>query len=95
MAAQALGLAEAACEATNEYAGMRQQFGEPIRRFQAIAFMLAEMQTAIEAARHMTYNAAWLRDQGKDSRIASAQDRLYAVGMVKQVTNTALQIHGG
>jgi len=43
----------------------------------------------------MTYNAAWLRDQGKDSRIASAQDRLYAVGMVKQVTNTALQIHGG
>ena len=95
MAAQALGLAEAACEATNEYAGMRQQFGEPIRRFQAIAFMLAEMQTAIEAARHMTYNAAWVRDQGKDSRIASAQDRLYAVGMVKQVTNTALQMHGG
>ena len=95
VAAQALGLAEASCEAAKEYAGMRQQFGEPIRRFQAIAFMLAEMQTAIEAARHMTYNAAWLRDQGKDSCIASAQARLYAVGMVKQVTNTALQIHGG
>ena len=95
IAAQALGIAQAAYDDAVAYAKERTQFGKPIAEFQAIAFKIAEMATELEAARLMTYKAAWLKDQGEDYKMASSMAKLYASEASIRITNEALQIHGG
>ncbi len=76
--ALALGLAQAALDAAVPYAKEREQFGRPIGTFQGVAFMIADMATEIEAARALVYRSAWLKDQGRDYALASAQAKLFA-----------------
>ena len=95
IAAQALGIAQAAYDDAVAYAKERTQFGKPIAEFQAIAFKIAEMATELEAARLVTYKAAWLKDQGEDYKMASSMAKLYASEASIRITNEALQIHGG
>jgi len=95
IAAQAVGIAQAALEESLRYARDRQQFGRPILDHQAIAFRLAEMDTEIAAARALVYRGAWASTRpGRHSR-QSAQAKLYASEMVNRVVGWAVQIHGG
>ncbi len=95
IAALSVGIAQAAFEEAHRYAQERQAFGQPIAHFQAIQFMLADMATAIHAARLMTYYAAWLKDQGQPFAQAAAMAKLYATEMAEKVARDAIQIHGG
>jgi alkylation response protein AidB-like acyl-CoA dehydrogenase len=95
IAAQAVGIAQGALEASVQYAKERHAFGKPIAEFQAIQWMLADMQTEIEAARALTYYAAWLRDSGVGKPgPAASRAKLYASEMVNRVVYKAVQIHG-
>ena len=96
IAAQALGIAQAAFESAVSYAKRRSQFGKPIAEFEAIQWMLADMATEIEAARLLTYQAATLKAEGKKpfTREASMA-KLYASEMVNRVASHAVQIYGG
>jgi alkylation response protein AidB-like acyl-CoA dehydrogenase len=93
--AMALGLAQAAYEAASAYAKERHQFGRPIGSFQGVAFMIADMATQIDAARLMVYRAAWLKDAGKPYSTEAAMAKLFASEVSRQVTNDAIQVHGG
>jgi butyryl-CoA dehydrogenase len=95
IAAQALGLAQGAFEAAVRYAKQRKTFGQPIAAYQAIQWMLADMQTEIEAARALTHYAAWMRDQsgGRPGPHAS-RAKLYASEMANRVAYKAVQVHG-
>jgi butyryl-CoA dehydrogenase len=93
--AMALGLAQAAFEAASAYAKDRQQFGRPIASFQGIAFKIADMATQIDAARLMVYRAAWLKDRGDAYSTEAAMAKLFASEVARQVTNDAVQVHGG
>ena len=93
--AMAVGLAQAALDASIPYAQSREQFGRPIGTFQGVAFMVADMSTEIEAARLMVRRAAWLKDRGQDFALAAAQAKLFASEVSSRATNTAVQIHGG
>jgi len=95
IAAQALGIAEGAFEQALEYSKQRVQFGRPICQFQAIQFMLSDMATDIEAARLLTYNAAWRYDQKQRVSKEAAMAKLFASEMAFRVVHKALQIHGG
>jgi alkylation response protein AidB-like acyl-CoA dehydrogenase len=95
IAAQAVGIAQAALEESVRYANQRHQFGVSIGQHQSIQAMLANMATQVEAARLMVYRAAILRDQGKPFSQASAMAKLYASEMSSTVTDMAVQIHGG
>jgi alkylation response protein AidB-like acyl-CoA dehydrogenase len=103
IASLSLGLAEAACDAARAYARTRQTFGQPLAdtstplstRHQAIAFMLADMATEIEAARWLVYRAAWLKDQGRPFTAEASIAKLFASEMAERVARNALQIHGG
>jgi len=95
IAALSVGLAQGAFEASVKYAKERQQFGQPIANFQAIQFKLADMATQIEAARLLTYRAAFDKDAGKDIVLSSAQAKYYAGEIATKVANEAVQIHGG
>ena len=95
VAALSVGLAQAAYDAAFRYATERTQFGKPISKFQAIQFRLADMATEIELARLMTYKAAWLKDQGRDFRLAAGMAKLYAAEVATRAANHAVQIHGG
>jgi alkylation response protein AidB-like acyl-CoA dehydrogenase len=95
IASMALGLAQAAYEAASAYAKERRQFGRPIGEFQGVAFMIADMATQIDAARLMTYRAAWLKDAGKPYSTEAAMAKLYASEVARDVTNDAIQVHGG
>src|SRR5204863_4894243 len=86
--ALAVGLAQAALDASIPYAQTREQFGRPIGTFQGVAFMIADMATEIEAARALVYRAAWLKDQGRDYSLAAAQAKLFASEVSSRVTNT-------
>jgi butyryl-CoA dehydrogenase len=95
IAAQAVGLAQGAFEAAVKYAKQRTAFGKKIAEFQAIQWMLADMQMEIEAARALVMNAAWLRDTGAARRgAASAKAKLYASEMANRVAYKAVQVHG-
>jgi alkylation response protein AidB-like acyl-CoA dehydrogenase len=95
IAAQAVGIAQGAFEAAVTYAKQRRAFGKTIGEFQAIQFMLADMQTEIEAARGLVWQAAWMRDTGTARLGAYAsQAKLYASEMVNRVAYKAVQIHG-
>jgi alkylation response protein AidB-like acyl-CoA dehydrogenase len=95
IAALALGIAQGAYESAVRYAKEREQFGKPIAEFQAIQFKLADMATQIEAARLLTYRAAYLKDQGKRVTKESSMAKLYASEMSVKVCEEAIQIHGG
>ena len=95
IAAMALGLAQAAYEAASAYVKERRQFGRPIGEFQGVAFKIADMATTIDAARLMTYRAAWLKDCGKPYTTEAAMAKLYASEVARDVTNDAVQVHGG
>ena len=95
IAAQAVGLAQGALEETVKYAKQRKAFGKSISEFQAIQWMIADMQTEIEAARGLTYYAAWLKDAHPTKVGASASKaKLYASEMVNRVVYKAVQVHG-
>ena len=95
VAAMGLGLAQGAFDLASAYARDRQQFGQPIGKFQAIQFHLADMTTEIEAGRNLVYKAAWLKDQGRPFAQAAAIAKLYTGELANRVVNSALQIHGG
>lgn len=95
IAAQALGIAQGAYEAALNYAKERVQFGKPISALQAIQFKLADMATKIEAARLLTYQAAWLEDQGLPYGKASAISKVFAGDTAMEVTTEAVQVFGG
>jgi butyryl-CoA dehydrogenase len=95
IASQALGIAVGAFEAAVHYAKERQQFGKPLASFQAIQFMLAEMQTRITASRWLIYEAAYLKDSGQDFAAASARAKLFASETAMFCADKAVQIHGG
>jgi butyryl-CoA dehydrogenase len=95
IAAQAVGLAQGALDESLKYAKHRRAFGKPIGDFQAIQWMLADMQTEIEAARGLLYYAAWLKDSGKAMGAAASKAKLYASEMANRVVYKAVQIHGG
>ena len=90
-----LGLAQGAYDLASAYAKERRQFGQPIARFQAVQFKLADMAAEIEAARHLVYKAAWLKDQDRPFALAAAMAKLYTGELAHRVANEALQIHGG
>jgi len=95
IAAQAVGIAQGALEESVKYAKQRRAFGKTISEFQAIQWMLADMQTEIEAARGLMYYAAWMRDQGAGRMGAFAsRAKLYASEMVNRVVYKAVQVHG-
>jgi butyryl-CoA dehydrogenase len=95
IAAQAVGLAQGALEETIKYARQRKAFGKSISEFQAIQWMIADMQTEIEAARGLTHYAAWLKDAHPTKMGASASKaKLYASEMVNRVVYKAVQVHG-
>src|SRR5438552_3786520 len=93
-AARSVGVSQAAFEAALKYAKEREQFGQPIARFQAIKFKLARMAMEVETARTMMWRAAWLFDQGYSMREA-AMAKLFASEVAQRVTWEAVQIHGG
>lgn len=95
IAAQALGIAEGAFERSVAYAKERKQFGKPLSSMQAIQFKLADMALKIEAAKLVTYKAAWLKDQGKASTLYSAMAKTLASEAATWVTKEAIQVHGG
>lgn len=95
IASQAIGLAQGAMDEAVEYAKQRQQFGRPIANFQAIKFMLAEMETKLNAARLLTYNAALLMDQGQPADKEASMAKFYAAEAAEWIVSRALQIHGG
>jgi acyl-CoA dehydrogenase len=95
IAAASVGVARAALEAAIEYAQEREQFGQPIASFQAIQFMLADMAIKIETARLLTWQAAWLVDQGLRHSHQSAIGKCYASDIAMEVTIDALQVFGG
>src|SRR6266446_4027048 len=94
IAAQAVGLAQGALDESIKYAKQRRAFGKSISDFQAIQWMIADMQTELEAARGLTYYAAWLKDSGKLMGSAASKAKLYASEMVNRVVYKAVQIHG-
>jgi butyryl-CoA dehydrogenase len=94
IAAQALGIAQGAYEAALGYAKMREQFGKPIGEFQAVGFTLADMATRIKAARLLTYEAAWRKDQHLEYATAASMAKLYASETAMWTATKAVQIHG-
>ncbi len=95
IAAQALGIAQAAYDVARSYALERRQFGHRIADFQAIQWKLADMSMEIDAARLLVYRAAWLKEQGEPHTEAGAKAKLYASEMARRQTGEAIQILGG
>ncbi|GFZ85323.1 acyl-CoA dehydrogenase [Compostibacillus humi] len=95
IAAQAVGIAQGALDAAIQYAKEREQFGKPIAANQGISFKLADMATEVEAARLLTYQAAWLESEGLPYGKASAMSKLFAGDTAMRVTTEAVQVFGG
>jgi len=95
VAALSLGLAEGAYEEALRYAGQRKQFGRYIGAFQGVSFALADMATEIEAGAHLTYHAAWLKQNGRPHKVEAAKAKLYCSELAMRTTIKAVQIHGG
>ncbi len=97
VAAQAVGVAQASLDAATEYAREREQFGRPIEEFQAVSHMLADMATAVEAARSLTYRAATAIEAGHDERATrlASMAKLFASERAVEVADDAIQVHGG
>ncbi|MBI1742564.1 acyl-CoA dehydrogenase [Candidatus Acetothermia bacterium] len=95
IAAQALGIAQAALDEALKYSRERKTFGKLISEHQAIQFMLADMRVKVEAARLLVYRSAWEKDAGLDYVADSSIAKLYASEIASEVADTAVQIHGG
>jgi alkylation response protein AidB-like acyl-CoA dehydrogenase len=95
IAAQAVGIAQAALDVASAYAKERNAFGGPIGRFQAIAHKLADMQTEIEAARALVWRAARLKEAGRPHTVEGAQAKLFASRVARHWTGEAIQVLGG
>jgi acyl-CoA dehydrogenase len=95
MALQSVALAELVLEQAIRYAGERTQFGQPIQKFQVIQHMLVDMAVDIEKARQLTYHALYLFMNGEDALTETAMAKALAGEMVREVTDAAVQIHGG
>ena len=95
IAAQAVGIAQGALDESIEYAKSRVQFGKPISTFQAIQWMIADMETDIQAARLLVYNAAYTKDHSDRFSKEAAQAKLFASDVAVRTTRNAIQIHGG
>jgi len=95
VAAGAVGIARAAYEYALDYSRKRKQFGGPIAKKQAIAFMLADMKTKVDAARMLVYRAAWMLDQGMPMNKEASEAKLFAADIAMDVTTDAVQILGG
>jgi butyryl-CoA dehydrogenase len=95
IAAQAVGIAQAAYEAARAYALERRQFGKAIAEFQAIQWKLADMATEIDAARLLVHRAAWLKEEGRPHTVAGAKAKLFASEVARRQTAEAIQVLGG
>ena len=95
IAAQALGIAQAALDESIKYSKERVQFGKPISTLQPIQWMIANMATEVEASRFLTYHAAWCCDQGLPYSSQAAMAKLFASETASRQTDRAVQIHGG
>jgi alkylation response protein AidB-like acyl-CoA dehydrogenase len=95
IAALSLSLTQAVLDMALEYAGQRVQFGQPISKFQAVQFKLADIATELEAARWLTYRAAYLRDTGQPFMKEAAMAKLKASRLAVSAASEAVQIHGG
>jgi alkylation response protein AidB-like acyl-CoA dehydrogenase len=95
IAAISVGLAQACLDASLRYAQEREAFGRPIGSFEAVAFKLADMRASIEAARLLTWAAAWTKDQGRGYAAAAATAKLRASDVANVCAREAVQIHGG
>ena len=95
IAAQAVGIAQAAYDVARAYAADREQFGRRIGDFQAIQWKLADMATDIDAARLLTYRAAWLKQEGRPHAADGAKAKLFASEMARRQTAEAIQVLGG
>lgn len=95
IAAMGVGGAQGAFEAALEYSKVRQTFGKPICKHQAIAFKLSDMAVEIEAARNLLYKACWLKDVGKPFEKYASMAKLYSSEVMNRVVNHAVQIYGG
>lgn len=95
VAAQGLGIAQAAIDCATEHLKARKQFGKPLAAFQGLQFMLAEMETKLNAARLLVYNAAYLLDTKQDATKAASMAKYYATEAAVDIVGKALQMHGG
>lgn len=95
IAAQSIGVAQAALDAAMKYAKERDQFGQKICKFQGLRWIIADMATEIEAARQLMLSAAAMKDRGEDYTAQASMAKLFASEMVNRITGKALQIHGG
>jgi alkylation response protein AidB-like acyl-CoA dehydrogenase len=95
VAAMGVGLAQGALDEALRYARERKAFGQSISKFQTIQAKLADLATEIEAARLLTYKAAWLKDQGRNFTLTAAQAKLKTGRLAVRATEEAVQIHGG
>jgi butyryl-CoA dehydrogenase len=95
IAAQSVGVAQAAFDAAVKYTQEREQFGQKISKFQGIRWMIADMATEMEAARLMTLSAAQMKDAGEPYTLQASMAKLYASEMVNRITGKAVQLHGG
>lgn len=95
IAALSLGLAQGAFDTAFRYTTGREQFGRRVWDFQQVQFPLADMATEIQAARHLTYHAAWLKDQGRPFSTEAAMAKLYASELAMRATLRAIQLMGG
>jgi len=95
LGALALGIAEGALAECLAYTATRKQFGKPIASFQGVHFALADMATEIEAAKHLVYHAAWLKQRGQPFKREAAMAKLYASELAMRATTKAVQLHGG
>jgi len=95
IAAQSVGVAQAALDECIHYSKKRLQFGRPISKFQNTRFVLADMATRIEAAKQLMLSAALMKDQGQSFSLQASMAKLFASEMVNQITGQAVQLHGG
>jgi alkylation response protein AidB-like acyl-CoA dehydrogenase len=95
IAAQAIGIAEAALSECVKYSKTREQFGQPLSKFQATEFKVADMAMRIEAAKMLLFRACWLKDQGQKFSKEAAMAKLFASEAAMWITTQAVQIHGG
>src|SRR5438876_658669 len=95
LGALALGLAEGALDECLRYTTTRRQFGKPIASFQGVHFALADMATEMEAAKHLVYHAAWLKQHRRPFKKEAAMAKLFASELAMRATTKAVQLHGG
>jgi len=95
IAAQSVGVAQAAFDATVKYVKQREQFGRKISKFQGLRWTIADMATEIEAARQLMYVAAAMKDRGEKFTAQASMAKLFASEMVNRITAKAIQLHGG